>query len=77
MLTINTADLESVGGKRGNVRAAEVRDEAGKAYIVIVIDPTVNLGPSTSGKMIAVANSGGFQDVAGDLVGNFYVGRRA
>lgn len=76
-LKVDFADLEPVNVKSSNVKAAEVKDEAGKAYIVIVIDPTKDLGLSSTGKMRGVANSGGFKELPGDLVGNIYVGKRA
>ena len=42
-MQVNLSDLEVVNGKKSNIKAGEVTD-AGKTYIVIVIDPSVNLG---------------------------------
>ena len=74
-MQVNLSDLEVVNGKKSNIKAGEVTD-AGKTYIVIVIDPSVNLGPSSSGKMTGVANSSGFKEFPGDLIGNLYIGRK-
>lgn len=46
-------------------------------YLVIVIDTTVDLGASKSGKMNAVAQTGGFTDIGiADLRGNIFIGTR-
>ena len=34
-------------------------------------------GPSSSGKMAGVANSSGFKEFPGDLIGNLYIGRKS
>jgi hypothetical protein len=43
--------------------------------LVIVIDTTVELGLSTSGKMMATANSHMFKPFPGKLEGNLYIGK--
>lgn len=45
-------------------------------YLIFVIDIGKDLGPSSSGKMRAVANTGGFQVMPGDLKGNIYIGKK-
>jgi hypothetical protein len=42
--------------------------------LVIIVDTEVDLGPSTTGKMITVGSSHGFQQFPGDLRGNIYIG---
>lgn len=46
-------------------------------YLILVIDTTVEIGPSASGKMIGIASTEGFQRMPGDYRGNFYLGKRA
>lgn len=69
-ITINTEDMTEVGFD-SNVLASRQGD-----LLVIVIDTTLNLGPSSSGKMDGVANTGGFQGFLGGLKGNVYIGRK-
>ncbi len=52
VLTVNLETLSEVGQ---NVMAGIV-----DSRLVLVIDPKVNLGPSSSGKMTGVANTSGF-----------------
>ena len=68
VLTVNLEALLEVGQ---NVNAGVV-----DGRLVIVIDPNVNLGPSSTGKMIGVANTSGFAVFPGNLKGNVYIGRK-
>jgi len=46
--------------------------------LTLTIDLETNLGRSSTGKMMAIANTGGFQGVPGtDLRINVYCGRRS
>lgn len=67
VLTVNLADAKAIGQ---NIKAIV----EGK-YLVLVIDTTVNLGASKSGKMNAVAQTGGFADF-GKMKGNIYIGTK-
>jgi len=69
IITINPADLQQVGQ---NVSAGMVN-----GVLVLVVDPKANLGPSSTGKMIGVANTGGFTLLPAGLRGNIYIGRKA
>jgi hypothetical protein len=44
--------------------------------IVIIIDPTVEIGESSTGKMMGVASTGGFTKLSGALSGNIYIGKK-
>jgi hypothetical protein len=44
---------------------------------VLVIDLDRDLGPSSTGKMRAIANTGGFQPLPNGLRGNVYIGKKA
>jgi hypothetical protein len=44
--------------------------------LILVIDTTKDLGVSSTGKMRACANTGGFQGLPGGLKGNVYVGKK-
>ncbi len=68
VLTVNLETLSEVGQ---NVMAGMVDNR-----LVLVIDPKVNLGPSTSGKMTGVANTSGFALFPSGLKGNVYIGRK-
>ena len=67
-ITIDESNTSEVGE---NVKAAVV-----DGRLVLVIDPKVSLGPSSSGKMIGVANTGGFAPFPLGLRGNIYFGRK-
>lgn len=69
-LTINTDDMQDVGFDTNILAATQDK------YLIFVIDTSVNLGISQSGKMTSVANSGGFQPMPGGLKGNVYVGKK-
>ena len=45
-------------------------------YLILVIDTSKDLGLSSTGKMRAVANTGGFQVMPGGLHGNIYIGKK-
>ncbi|HEY3344563.1 MAG TPA: hypothetical protein VGJ97_06535 [Anaerolineaceae bacterium] len=44
--------------------------------LILVIDTTKDLGVSSTGKMRACGNTGGFQGMPGGLKGNVYVGKK-
>ncbi len=46
------------------------------SILILVIDTTKDLGVSSTGKMRACANTGGFQGLPGGLKGNIYVGKK-
>ena len=68
-ITIDESNASAVGE---NVKAVVVDGK-----LVLVIDPKVNLGPSSSGKMTGVANTGGFAPFPLGLRGNIYIGKKA
>lgn len=68
-LTVDTSKLQLSGE---NILAGVVDGK-----LVIVIDPSENIGPSSSGKMIGVASTGGFTALPGGLKGNIYVGKKS
>lgn len=45
--------------------------------LILVMDLKVNLGPSSTGKMLGIASTGGFALFPGGLKGNLYIGRKA
>jgi len=66
-------DLEKATEVGQNVKALQVG-----TTLILVIDTTVDLGPSkSSGKMIGIGNSNGFTNLPGGLRGNVYVGKKA
>ena len=66
-IVVKTADLSNVGH---NIKIGEQ-----DGSLIIVIDSTVKGTVSKSGKMILLANSGGFTQATGDLKINLNVGR--
>lgn len=44
--------------------------------LVIVVDLTRNVGRSSTGKMLGVAKTSGFQSFPGNLRGNIYIGKK-
>ncbi len=68
-IKVNPETMQEVGD---NVRAAKV----GSA-LVIVIDTTQEIGLSSTGKMMGLGSTGGFQALPGGLKGNIYVGRKS
>jgi len=71
MATISIA-LENMTEAGENIRVAK-QDK----YLILVIDTTVDLGPSINGKMRATGNSHGFTTLPGNLRGNIYIGKKA
>jgi hypothetical protein len=67
-MEIDTSKMTEVGQ---NVLAQIVDGK-----LVLVIDTKVNLGPSSTGKMIGVASTSGFALFPGNLKGNIYLGRK-
>lgn len=68
-ITVNPEAMQEVGD---NVRAAKQGN-----LLVIVIDTAQEIGPSSSGKMMGLGSTGGFQALPGGLKGNIYVGKKA
>ncbi len=68
-IKVNPETMQEVGE---NVRATKV----GSA-LVIVIDTTQEIGLSSTGKMMGLGSTGGFQALPGGLKGNIYVGRKS
>ena len=62
-------DLQVVGD---NIKASLVDNQ-----LVLVIDITKNIGPSSSGKMIGYGSTGGFASLPGGFKGNVYIGKKA
>jgi len=71
MATINLT-LENMTEVGENIRVVK-QDK----YLILVIDTTVDLGPSINGKMRATGNSHGFTALPGGLKGNIYIGKKA
>ena len=63
-------DIDELADVGDNIEAVLMGDK-----LVIVIDTTVELGLSTSGKMMATANSHMFKPFPGKLEGNLYIGK--
>lgn len=67
LLNVDLAKAKPVGQ---NLKVEQV-----DKYLVIVVDTTVDLGASKSGKMNAVAQTNGFTDLGiANLRGNLYIG---
>jgi hypothetical protein len=64
-------ELEKASAVGQNVRVLEV-----DGLLVLVIDPSVSIGPSSSGKMIGVASTGGFAVLPNGMKMNLYLGKR-
>jgi len=71
MATINLT-LENMTEVGENIRVVK-QDK----YLILVIDTTVDLGLSSTGKMRAIGNSSGFTALPGGLKGNIYIGKKA
>ncbi len=69
-ITLDTDKMVEVGIDT-NVRVSLVGTS-----LVLVIDTTKDLGLSSTGKMRAVANTGGFQTFPSGLKGNVYIGKK-
>lgn len=67
-----TVDLSKSIDVGENIHAVKV-----DGLLILVIDPSREIGLSKSGKMMGVASSGGFTKVLGDLSLNLYVGKKA
>lgn len=67
-ITINTDTMQEVGE---NIKAVKQGN-----LLIMVIDASSEIGPSSSGKMMGLASSGGFTALPGNLKGNIYVGRK-
>lgn len=68
-IIIDTGKLETVGD---NVKAT-IQD--GK--LILVIEASEPIGPSSSGKMIGYGSTSGFAPLPGGFKGNVYVGKKA
>ena len=70
-ITIDVSNMQEIGID-SNVKATVDGD-----YLVLVVDTTKDLGLSSSGKMRAVGNTSGFQQMPNGLRGNVYIGKKA
>ena len=70
-ITIDVSEMQEVGND-SNVKATVDGD-----YLILIVDTTKDLGLSSSGKMRAVGNTGGFQQMPNGLRGNIYIGKKA
>lgn len=68
-ITIDTDDLHTIGE---NVQAGICEDQ-----LILVVDPKMETGLSSSGKMMGVASTNGFTSLPNNLKGNIYIGRKA
>ncbi len=67
-INVNTETMQEVGE---NIKATKQGN-----LLVLVIDTSVEIGESSSGKMMGNASTGGFTALPGNLKGNIYVGRK-
>ena len=67
-ITVDTSVMQEVGQ---NLKATVVADQ-----LVIVVPLNGNIGPSSTGKMLGVASTGGFAPLPGGLKGNLYIGKK-
>jgi hypothetical protein len=67
-ITINVEQMERIGE---NIKATQQDSK-----LILVIDLSINLGPSSTGKMNGVASTGGFSSMPGGLRGNIYIGKK-
>lgn len=67
-MEINLNDAERVGE---NVRM--LRQDG---RIILIIDEAAEIGPSSSGKMMGVASTGGFTAIPGGCKLNLYLGKK-
>ncbi len=65
--------LDLANGREIGENVLVVR-EGGK--LILVVDESKTIGPSSSGKMMGVASTGGFTSAGGDLKINLYIGRK-
>jgi hypothetical protein len=68
-IKLNTETMQEVGD---NVKAAMQGD-----LLVIVVDSTKDLGPSSTGKTNLIGNSHGFTRLPGNMTGNITIGKKA
>lgn len=68
-ITVNPDAMQEVGD---NVKAAKQGD-----LLVLVIDTSVEIGLSSSGKMMGHGSTAGFTQMPGGLKGNVWIGRKA
>jgi hypothetical protein len=68
VMNVDTSKAQNLGE---GIQAVEVDGK-----LVLIIDPAKDFGVSTSGKMRACANSGGFTSAPFGLKLNLYAGRK-
>ncbi len=68
-MNVNIDNAERVGE---NVKCLR---QDGK--IILVIDENGDIGPSSSGKMVGIASTGGFTTIPGGLKLNLYLGKKS
>lgn len=67
-ITIDINAMQEVGD---NVKAAKQGD-----HLIIIIDTREEIGRSSTGKMMGIGSTGGFQGFPGGLKGNLYIGKK-
>jgi hypothetical protein len=67
-ITVNPDTMQEVGD---NIKATKQGN-----LLVLVIDTSVEIGPSSTGKMMGNGSTGGFASLPGNLKGNVFVGRK-
>jgi hypothetical protein len=67
-----TVDLDGGNHIGQNIVAVETDGK-----LVLVIDTSVDLGASSTGKMNGIASTGGFVQLPGGMKLNLYLGRKA
>ncbi len=67
-ITINPATMQEVGD---NLKATKQGN-----LLILVVDTTVEIGESSSGKMMGNASTGGFASLPGNRKANVYIGRK-
>jgi hypothetical protein len=68
VITIDESKLMMVGD------GLKVADQDGK--LILVVDKSNDIGPSSSGKMTGIASTGGFATIPGGLKVNVYIGKK-
>jgi hypothetical protein len=68
-ISINLDTMQDVGE---NVKAVKQGN-----LLIFVVDTTQEIGLSSTGKMMGLGSTGGFQPLPGGFKGNVYVGKKA
>ncbi len=68
-IEVDPATMQEVGD---NVKATKQGN-----LLILVVDTSQEIGLSSTGKMMGLGSTGGFQALPGGLKGNLYVGKKA